>query len=862
MELLERDEFLLELNNRFRSAGAGEGQTVVICGDAGIGKTSLVEAFTSQFRIEAKIFWGACDDLFTPRPLAPLYDIAAGMNSPIIDKLEQGTPRPSIFNSLLNELHQREPNIIVIEDVHWADESTFDLIRFLAKRINKYRSLLIITYRSDEIGSAHPLRISFSSIPSKYFRRIELPPLSENAVRKLAESSGRKDDTIYSKTGGNPFFITELLMNSRDNIPATIKDLVSFRLSRLSDNSRSSVELFSVIPGTVEKWIVTLLIKDYKVIDQAVECGILKVENDHIAFRHELLKIAVEESLSESDRFKYNSTLLNILLKQKNIAPFLARIIHHSARIPDKEVILKYAPLAAKQASKLGAHEQALKHYSTALRFSDHLTEPEKLDMMEGYVYECYLTARIDEGIRTCRTIMEILKHHHDPLREGENLRRLGRLLWYAGKDKEGEECVLKAVDILKNFPQSKQLAMSYSNLSQIYMLRESKDISVEWGRKALEIAGRLNDTEVEAHALNNIGTSKMFALDDSGETDLKRSLELSLQNDLHEHACRAYVNHGTVNLYRKNLSEADRFFSSAIEYSNEKDISLADLCVTGEAAQAKLDMGKWDEAFDISYIVYERNNVPVMDKILPLSIIGLIRARRNDPGAFKALDEANELVYNTGELMKLVKVKAARAEAFWLNNELQSNVNELIECFNIALPGNNPWAIGEIAYWLWKADALPEIPNVIAEPFLLQISGRWQEASGVWEKLKCPYEHALALSEGNEKAMKRSIELFDALGAAAASQLIKQKLRKSGIKNIPKGPRQSTAENPSGLTNRQLEILNLVADGLSNSEIGNKLYISTRTVENHISSIFSRLNIRSRVEAAALVHSNRLIKK
>lgn len=424
MELLERDEFLLELNNRFRSASAGEGQTVVICGDAGIGKTSLVEAFTSQFRNNSEVFWGACDDLFTPRPLAPLYDIAAGMNSPIIDKLEQGTPRPSIFNSLLNELHQREPNIIVIEDVHWADESTFDLIRFLAKRINKYRSLLIITYRSDEISSTHPLRISFSSIPSKYFRRIELPPLSENAVRILAESSGRRDDAIYSKTGGNPFFITELLMNSRDNIPATIKDLVSFRLSRLSAGSRSSVELFSVIPGTVEKWIVTLLIKDYSVIDEAVECGILKVENNHIAFRHELLKIAVEESLSESDRFKYNSTLLNILLVQKNIAPFFARIIHHAARIPDKEVILKYAPLAAKQASKLGAHEQALKHYSTVLRFSDHLTEPEQLDMLEGYVYECYLTARIDEGIRTCRTIMEILKHHHDPLREGERFRR------------------------------------------------------------------------------------------------------------------------------------------------------------------------------------------------------------------------------------------------------------------------------------------------------------------------------------------------------------------------------------------------------------------------------------------------------
>jgi len=155
----------------------------------------------------------------------------------------------------------------------------------------------------------------------------------------------------------------------------------------------------------------------------------------------------------------------------------------------------------------------------------------------------------------------------------------------------------------------------------------------------------------------------------------------------------------------------------------------------------------------------------------------------------------------------------------------------------------------------------LSEIPECIAEPFLLQINGNWSPAAEIWERLKCPYEHALALSDGNEQAMKKAVEIFEKLGASAASQLIKQKMRKSGIKNIPKGPRQSTKENPSGLTGRQMEILDLVANGLSNSEIGNKLYISNRTVENHISTIFSKLNIHTRTEAAALVHSNRIKK-
>ncbi|RPI74171.1 MAG: helix-turn-helix transcriptional regulator [Ignavibacteriales bacterium] len=861
MQLLERDKFLADLNILFKSAVNGTGQIAAVCGDAGIGKTSLVEYFTQLKEADANIYWGACDDLFTPRPLAPLYDIANKMNSRLIDKLEQGASRPSIFTSFLNELHDREPNIIVIEDIHWADESTFDLIKFLAKRINKYRSFLIITYRSDEIGFTHPLRLAFSNIPTKYFRRFELPPLSKDAVNNLTKSFGRTDESIFVKTGGNPFFITELLMNTQENIPATINDLIIFRLNRLSPDSRSAVETLSVIPGAAEKWLINFLLKDHSLIDEAVECGILRVENNIISFRHELVKTAVEESLSETKRFEKNSAVLNILLKQKNSKPFLARIIHHAARIGNKDVITKYAPLAAKQASKFGAHEQASKLYKTALQYADSLSIEEHLDLLEGRAYECYLTAQIDEGIQACEIIKEILRDHHDPLREGENYRRLSRLLWYSGKDDEGEEYLIKAIDILKEFPHGKQLAMSFSNLAQIYMLREETNTALKWGVKAAELARSLNDTEIESHALNNIGTAKMFAGDNTGEEYLKKSLELSLQNNFQEHACRAYVNLGTVNLYKRNLSEADNFFSAGVDYANEKDINLASLCIAGEVALTKLHMGNWDEAFDVSYNVYAISKAPVMDRLLPITIIGLIRARRNDPGAFQLLNEANELVYDTGELMKLVKVKASRAEAFWLISKLEENINELKECYVKIKTSNNPWAIGEIAFWLWKGGELSEIPEFIAEPFRLQITGDWLGAARFWEDSNCPYEHAVALSDGNEKAMKKAIEIFDSLGAAAASQLIKLKMRKSGIKSIPKGPRKSTKENPSGLTGRQMEILNLLAKGLSNSEIGNKLYISSRTVENHISTIFSKLNIHSRVEAAALVHSNQIKK-
>jgi DNA-binding CsgD family transcriptional regulator len=271
--------------------------------------------------------------------------------------------------------------------------------------------------------------------------------------------------------------------------------------------------------------------------------------------------------------------------------------------------------------------------------------------------------------------------------------------------------------------------------------------------------------------------------------------------------------------------------------------------------------MGKWDEALEISTTIYERNSVPVMDMILPLSIIGLIKARRNDPEAFKYLDESNEMMRDIGELMKIVKVKASRAEAFWLKNELNDNMEEFTDAYEVVKVSDNPWAIGELAFWLWKGGRLPEIPGNIAQPYFLQIKGDWTSAAELWQKLNCPYEQALALADGDESAMKKAILIFDGLGASAASLLLKQKMRKSGIKNIPKGPRQSTKENPSGLTERQLEILELISKGYSNFEIGNKLYISVRTVENHIAIIFFKLNIHSRGEAAAFVHSNQFVK-
>ena len=212
---LERDPFLNELQAARAGAASGEGCVALVSGEAGIGKTTLVERFlerTQQADSRVRVLWGACDALFTPRPLGPLLDMARQAQGPLRELIRAGVDRERLFAALLDELSRAGlPTVAVFEDVHWADEATLDLLKFLARRIRRTHGLLILTFRDDEVDASHPLRRLLGELPPGCVRRLRLPPLSEVAVARLAAAAGWAATDLYSATGGNPFYVTEVL---------------------------------------------------------------------------------------------------------------------------------------------------------------------------------------------------------------------------------------------------------------------------------------------------------------------------------------------------------------------------------------------------------------------------------------------------------------------------------------------------------------------------------------------------------------------------------------------------------------------------------------------------------------------------
>ena len=862
MELLEREQFLNAMSTTLNEAASGNGCVVLVSGEAGIGKTSLVECFAAKQQNGSRVLWGGCEALFTPRPLGPLHDIARQARGRLLSLLEGEAPRLTIFSAFLDELqHKPSGALTVIEDVHWADEATLDLLKFLGRRIQQTPSMLVITYRDDEVGTEHPLRFVIGDLPQKAVKRLRLPPLSEEAVVTLARRAGRAVGDLYAVTGGNPFFVTEALANKpHEAVPVTVRDAVLARTARLSAEARATLELVSVVPARTEMWLLETIINAAPtVVEECVGTGILRTETAALSFRHELARIAVEESLSASRRQSLHAQVLQALSDRDVGEVQVARLVHHADKAGDREAVLRFAPEAARQAAALSAHREAASHYETALRYADPLSPEDRAELFEGRSYECYLTHQMEEARLARLSALEIWKRLGRRDKEGDNLRWISRLSHCSSHRAEAERSAVDAVKILEELPPGAELAMAYGDLSRQHMLRQETAEAVLWGTRAYELAERIGATDVLVHALTNVGSARAQTGDNEGFALLEKSFRLSLTHDLPDEVSRAYENFACITISHRDYERAMSYLNEGIAYTTERDIDNWTLHILAWRTRAYFEQGLWTNADEDATRILSRQSVDPYVTIPVLTTLGHLRVRRGDPDAAAALAAAQHQVPQTGLLLHIAPLAAARAEEAWWKEELPAVIGELREAFELARMKNDARVLDELSFWLWRAGVPVEMPNVTG-PYALHVRGDWRAAAGEWERIGCPYEQATALADGDEAAQREALDIFERLGAGPAAERTRQKLRASGARGIPRGPRQSTKENPAGLTARQMEVLGLLAEGLSNSDIANRLYISPKTVDHHVSAILGRLDAHTRAEASAIALQRGLI--
>jgi DNA-binding CsgD family transcriptional regulator/tetratricopeptide (TPR) repeat protein len=854
--LLERSDQLAALSQALAEARSGSrGTLALVAGEAGVGKTTLVRRFSDEGGASARVLWGTCDALFTPAPLAPFVDVAEQVGGPLAELVEREARPHHVATELIQELRARAPTILVLEDVHWADEATLDVLRILGRKLEGVSALAIATYRDDELDRTHPLRIVLGGLGSgPAILRLELRPLSREAVAQLAAPHGVDAEELHRKTAGNPFYVTEALAAGEAEIPPTVREAVLARAARLGPEATAVLEAVAVVPPRAELWLLERLAGDTAGnLDECLASGMLSAEGQSVGFRHELARLALEEHLPPARKRDLNRAAVEALADPPAGAPDLARLAHHAEAAGDGEAVLEYAAGAGERAASLAAHREAAAQFARALRHADDAPASHRAMLLERRSYECYLTDQLEEAIEARRSALGLWHAAGDTAREGDSHRWLSRLYWFLGRNRQAEACAGEAVRLLESLPPGVELAMAYSNMAQLRMLAEETDAAVEWGNRAIELAERLDAREVLVHALNNVGTAEGKVDVAAGYEKLERSLELALEADLEEHVVRAYTNLSSTALDEHRYAVCEAYADAGIAYATERDLDSWRLYMLGTRAVAALEQGRWDEATDVAGEVVRNARAAAIHRAPSLVVLGHIRARRGDPEVWPVLDEALALVEPIGELQRLAPVAVARAEAALLEGRPEAVDAETEAAYRLAIDRGSGFEIGELA-WLRRLAEIDEaVPEGAAEPYALMLAGEWTRACEAWTEIGCPYQAARALGcSDDEDDLRRALAELQRLGAKPVAAQVSRRLRERGARGVRRGPRPSTRSNPGGLTDRELEVVALVAAGLTNAEIAGRLFLSEKTVGHHVSSILRKLGARTRSEASA----------
>lgn len=856
MHLLERKEQLEILDRCVQEARAGCGKLVLLSGGAGLGKSSLVEKFVAEHRRDLRTLWGSCDGLSTPRALAPVYEIAAQTHGFAERVTRDEESRDGLFRDLLEDLARPERACLaVLEDLHWADAATLDFLRFIGRRIQRTHAVFVVTYRDDELGAGHPVRLALGELTGHHVRRLRLDPLSLAAVEVLAKDSGREAALLHQFTGGNPFFLREVLASPGEMVPETVRDALLARLVRCSAVTRDLAEFVSISPNGAETWLVeSVLGIQQTAVDEAGVRGLLVVNSDAVSFRHELGRLAVYGAMQPDRARALHQAVLQALVEHGADS---ARLVHHATLAQDAAAVTRYAPLAATEAARLGAHREAAAHLSTALRFGRSLATADRAALLEQHAQESSLANQTDAAIASATAALAAWRQVSNVQAQSRVLRLLSQEYRALGDKAACDESVAGAISLLETLPPGADLALAYGWRSLMAVHRGWDREALQFGQRALELARTVGDRAAESNALCNIGGALLGTNDRAGYQHLERALALALEDRLDDHVARAYRTLLFYSVLVHDFARAQRLFAEAVEYCEERGIFSHSTYIRAFYTACDLDRGEWTEAARAATELLHSSEVTGrQQRIIVMATLALVRLRRGDPGVDELLDQALELALPTSELNRIGRVAAARAERAWYEGRLADVDRETAIGLAHVRGHTAPWIHGELLFWQSRVQPAVVHAGAVAEPYRLMIEGDWRAAADAWSHIGMPYEHALALADGPEQAQREALTILDRLGAGPLAAIVRRRLRERGVRGVPRGRREATRANPSGLTPRELEVLQLLGQGWSTAQLARRLHRSPKTIANHVCSLFEKLGVHSRAEAVAAAYS------
>jgi DNA-binding CsgD family transcriptional regulator/tetratricopeptide (TPR) repeat protein len=856
--LLEREAPLSHLNAAARRvARGGPGEVVLLRGEAGVGKTALLARFADQLQPRLRVLRGWCDPLGAPPPLGPLTDALSGLDAAagaaLAAAVDSGDTA-KIYRQLLAALGDGSRWVWVIEDAHWGDGATLDLVRFLARRITELRLLLVISFRDDELAPTHPLAVTLGDLANcARVNRIKLGALSLSAVAILAAGSGVNAAALYQVSGGNPFFVTEVLAAgpdalSRKTLPRSVSEAVCGRLARLSAKGREVAHAVAVCGPRADVALLEKVCPEARTaLHECLGAGVLICDGALVGFRHELARLATRAQIADFDRVELHRRALTALADDPNA---LAALAFHADEANETQAAVRYGIAAAERAVSLGANREAANLYALALRHADTACDNDRVVWLERHAFTCYLSGEAEPAVASLREAITLRRKLSDHLAEGDDLRWLSSLLQPLGRGAEAIDAAHTSLRLLEGLGPSPQLAWSLINMAHISAL-SLDPACADYAARAHALGRELHDTAVDIRARGYTALTAVFT-SGTGWDELETVWREALSTPgLEEHAAVLGVLISWYAVLRCELSLAEGYLADALRFCDDRDLGMFSSLLNSAATLAALHRGDWDLAAGDAEQILTRPELSPQHRVLPMVTLTLVRARRGQPPTAPPPDAAED-GGQPGELVHLGVVWAARAEVAWLAGDDERAVAEAHAGLAAAGEHADPWLLGSLRRWIHLAGGpIDAVHDGAPTPFDLEIAGQWRSAADEWAGRGCSYDAALSLLGGDVYAVKSALEAFRRLGAKAAARRAQQRLG-ALRERAPRTRQADKASDPHALTGRQRQVFDLLAAGLSNPEIATELHISPKTVGHHVEAILAKLGVQNRTQAVA----------